>query len=398
MIKPFNFLYRRLIEPHHQGYDLILVGATALLVLSGVMMIYSASSPISDRFHGSSLIFLRNHLLHLAVGLAAMWTAMRVPYGRWQQWLPLALLVMFLLLILVLIPGIGHQVNGARRWLQLGVFNAQPAEALKLILIAYVASYLNRKPGRVAQFLKGVLPNFAVMGLFLTLVVMQPDFGTMVLIALTLLLMIFVGGGRPEHILYSLLGFCALGALLVFSQTYRMRRILSFLDPWGDRLDSGFQIVQSYLAFGSGGWGGVGLGDSRQKMFFLPDAHTDFIFSILGEELGFVGVMAALLLFGAFLWRGYRISLGAREDFGRYLAYGITTLFALQIALNLAVVMGLMPTKGLPLPFLSYGGSSLVMNLFMVGILLNIGRRPSPALSPRTRAEPDAAAAASGGG
>ena len=384
MIKPFNFLYRKLIEPHHQGYDLILVGATALLVLSGVMMIYSASTPISDRFHGSSLIFLRNHMAHLMVGLAAMWAAMRVPYGRWQQWLPLALLAMFLLLILVLIPGIGHQVNGARRWLRLGMFNVQPAEALKLILIVYVASYLNRKPGRVAQFLRGVLPNFAVMGLFLTLVVMQPDFGTMVLIALTLLLMIFVGGGRPEHILYSLLGFCTLGALLVLSQTYRMRRILAFLDPWGDRLDSGFQIIQSYLAFGSGGWGGVGLGDSRQKMFFLPEAHTDFIFSILAEEAGLLGSLALMLLLACFVWRSFAACLSSEDDFGRYLAFGITTLFGLQILLNLAVVMGTMPTKGLPLPFISYGGSAIVMSLLMTGILLNIGRHNGVRVSAQT--------------
>ena len=394
MIKPFNFLYRKLIEPHDRGYDLILVGTTALLVLGGVMMINSASTPVADRIHGNSLIFLRNHLIHLAVGLTGLWVAMRMPYARWQQWMPLALVGIFVALIMVLIPGVGHQVSGARRWLRLGSFNFQPTELLKLILIVYVASYLNRKPGRVAQFLRGVLPNFAVMGLFLTLVVMQPDFGTVVLITMVLLLMIFVGGAKPEHIAYSLLGFCGIGAWLVFSQAYRMRRIFAFLDPWGDRLDSGFQIVQSYLAFGSGGWLGVGLGDSRQKMFFLPDAHTDFIFSILGEELGLLGVWSALILFACFLWRGYRIALGAREDFGRYLAYGITTLFALQIVLNLAVVMGMMPTKGLPLPFVSYGGSSLVMSLFMVGVLLNIGRNPVRAAE--ARPEPRTTAPARG--
>lgn len=378
MIKPFNYLYRKLIEHHLQGYDLILMGVTVLLVLTGVLMIYSASTPVSDRLHGSSLIFLRNHLLHLAVGLAGLWMAMRMPYGRWQQWGPLALLVVFVLLILVLIPGIGHQAGGARRWLRLGPLNFQPSELLKLILIVYVASYLNRKPGQVAQFFRGMLPNLAVMGVFLALVLMQPDFGTMVLIALTLLLMIFVGGAKPGHILFSLLAFCAIGAWLVASQTYRMRRIFAFLDPWGDRLDSGFQIVQSYLAFGSGGWFGVGLGDSREKMFFLPDAHTDFIFSILGEELGLIGVLAAIALFACFLWRGFRITFSAEDEFGRHLAYGITMLFALQMMLNLAVVMGVMPTKGLPLPFISYGGSSLVASLFMTGVLLNIGRKSPP--------------------
>jgi cell division protein FtsW len=377
MIKPFQYLYRKLLEHHTLGYDLILLGITALLVLGGLLMIYSASSPISDRLHGDSLILLRNHLLHLVLGVMGMWLAMRIPYPRWQQWAPYALLAVFVLLILVLIPGIGYQVGGARRWLRLGLLNVQPTELLKLVLIIHVASYLNRKPGMVTQFFRGVLPNLTLMGVFLALVVLEPDFGTMVLIAMTLLLMIFAGGAKPGHILASLAGFGVIGAWLVASQSYRLRRVFAFLDPWGDPLDSGFQIVQSYLAFGNGGTFGVGLGDSRQKLFFLPDAHTDFIFSIVGEELGLIGVLAAMVLFACFLWRGYRICLRAQDDFGRYLAYGITTLFSLQILLNLAVVMGMMPTKGLPLPFFSYGGSSLLATLFMTGVLLNIGRRPA---------------------
>lgn len=378
MIKPFQFLYRKLIDQNDQGYDLVLIVTTLLLVLGGVLMIYSASTPISDRLYGSSLVMLRNHIVHLALGLAALWAGMRIPYARWQQWAPLIMLAVFLLLILVLIPGIGYQVSGARRWLRMGFITFQPTELLKLTLIVYVASYLNRKPGMVAQFFRGVLPSFTVIGVYLTLVVMQPDFGTMVLIALTLLLMIFVGGAKPGHILFSLLGFCVIGASLVLSQSYRLRRIFAFLDPWGDRLDSGFQIVQSYLAMGTGGWFGVGLGDSRQKMFFLPDSHTDFIFSILAEELGVIGVWMTIGVFACFLWRGFRIARFAREDFGRYLAFGITSLIALQVVLNMAVVMGMIPTKGLPLPFISYGGSSLVSTLFMVGVLLNIGRRKSP--------------------
>ena len=391
MIKQFQYFNRKFLEHHHLGYDLVLLGLTLLLTLGGLMMIYSASSPIADRTYGNSLALLRNHLLHLTIGLGGLYAAMRIPYPRWQQWAPWLLVLAFALLVLVLIPGIGHQVGGARRWLRVGPFNFQPTELLKLVLIIYVASYLNRKPGMVAQFFRGVLPNFAVMGVFLALVVLQPDFGTMVLIALTLLLMIFVGGAKPGHILASLLTFCAIGALLVVSQTYRLRRVLAFLDPWSDRLDSGFQIVQSYLAFGNGGMFGVGLGDSRQKLFFLPDAHTDFIFSIVGEELGLLGVVLAMVLFAAFLWRGYRIALAAEEDFGRYLAYGITTLFTLQILLNLAVVMGMIPTKGLPLPFVSYGGSSLLSTLFMTGVLLNIGRRHQHAWSAPDRATPAAA-------
>ncbi len=371
--------YRKLTQTHLHGYDPILLGCTALLCLTGVLMIYSASSSLSDRMFGSSLIFLRNHLIHLAVGLGALLAAMRVPYSAWKRWVPAALAVCLVLLVLVLIPGIGHQVGGARRWLRLGFLGFQPTELVKLVLIAHVAFYLTRKQEVVSQFFRGVVPNLAVMGIFLTLVVLQPDFGTMVLIALTLLLMIFIGGGRPGHILFSLAGFGLIGAWLVAGQSYRMKRMLAFLDPWADRLDTGFQIVQSYLAFGNGGWFGVGLGASRQKMFFLPEAHTDFVFSIVGEEFGLLGSLSVMALLTCFVWRGMAAALGNSDDFGRYMGFGITILFALQILLNLAVVMGMTPTKGLPLPFISYGGSAVVMSLFMTGILLNIGRQgPEP--------------------
>jgi cell division protein FtsW len=378
MANPLRYLTRKLIQHQMQGFDLALIGATLLLALAGTVMIYSASSSVADRNFGSSGFYLRIHLVHLAAGLAAMLLAMRIPPRVWRGWVPVGLLVCFVLLILVLIPGIGHQVGGARRWFRLGPFNMQPTEPLKLVLIAFVASYLDRKRELVAEFFRGVVPSLTVMGVFLLLVLMQPDFGNMVLIALTLLLMIFVGGAKPGHVLGSLAGMGAIGAYLVASQSYRMKRFLAFLNPWEDRLDTGFQIIQSYLAFGNGGPFGVGLGASRQKMFFLPDAHTDFIFAILAEEMGLLGVLAVMLLFAVFLWRGFRASFRAEDDFERYLACGIAALLGLQVLLNLAVVMGMMPTKGLPLPFISAGGSSLVMTLFMTGILLRIGRRPMP--------------------
>ena len=378
MVNPVRYLYRRLMQHQVQGYDLLLICVTLLLVLTGIVMVYSASSGLSDRAFGSSAVLLRNHLLHLGVGLAGMMVAMRVPLSWWKEWIPVALLVCLLLLILVLIPGIGYKVGGARRWFRLGPVSVQPTEILKLVLIVFVASYLDRKQDIVAQFFRGVMPGMAVMGVFLLLVLLQPDFGSMVLIALTLLLMIFASGAKPGHILASLSAFLVIGAYLVASQSYRLKRFLVFLDPWQDPQDTGFQIIQSYLAFGNGGLFGVGLGNSRQKMFFLPDAHTDFIFSILAEELGLLGVFAVILLFVSFVWRGYKATLAASDDFARYVAYGITTLFGLQIILNLAVVMGMMPTKGLPLPFISLGGSSLVLSLFMTGMLLNIGRRPTP--------------------
>ena len=370
-----GWLGRRLAQAVRE-YDLVLLGCMAILAMVGVLMIYSATTPLSDRLYGTSWILLRNHLLHLIVGLGALAIGMFVPYSHWKRWVPLALLICLVLLLLVLIPGIGHQVGGARRWLRLGMMNFQPVELLKPVLLVYVASYLDRKQDVVHQFFRGVAPNLMVMGVFLSLVVLQPDFGSVVLIALTLLLMIFVGGAKPGHILASLAGFGLIGGYLIFSQAYRAQRIMSFLDPWQDRFDTGFQIVQSFLAFGSGGWSGVGLGDSRQKMFFLPDAHTDFIFSILAEQLGLIGVLAVMALFALFLWRCFSVCLAAPDDFGRYLGFGISAVLSFEVVLNLSVVMGLMPTKGLPLPFVSYGGSSLVMTLLMTGVLLNIGRRP----------------------
>jgi len=378
MVNPLRYLYRRLMQDQVQGYDLLLLCITLLLILAGIVMIYSASIGLSDRAFGSTSLLLRYHLLHLGVGLIGLVLAMRIPVAAWREWIPVWLLICFALLILVLAPGIGTKVGGARRWLHIGFISVQPTEILKLALIAFVASYLDRKQALVSQFFRGIVPGLAVMGVFLLLALLQPDFGTVVLIALTLLLMIFVGGAKPGHVLVSLLGSFILGAYLVASQAYRMKRFLTFLDPWQDPQDAGFQIIQSYLAFGNGGVFGVGLGGSRQKMFFLPEAHTDFIFSILAEELGLLGVLAIMFLFACFIWRGYKASLAAKDDFSRYLAFGITTLFSLQIVLNLAVVMGMMPTKGLPLPFISLGGSSLVLNLFMTGILLNVGRRPTP--------------------
>ena len=374
MTRPFSYFYHWLLDHQRQGYDPFLLASTFLLLLAGTLMIYSASGPLSDRAYGYSFLFLRNHVVHMAVGLVLMAIAMRIPFRRWEGWMPYLLGLCFVLLIAVLIPGLGFQAGGARRWLRFGIFNFQPSELLKLTLILYVASYLARKPDQVTQFLRGLAPNMAVMGVFLALVVMQPDFGNMVLIAMTLLAMVFVGGAKPGHLLFSILGFALISGWLVASRTYRMKRLLAYLDPWQDRLDSGFQIIQSFLAFGRGGVFGQGLGDSTQKMFFLPDAHTDFIFSILGEELGFLGVVATMGLFALFLWRAFRVALNCQDDFGKYLAFGLGVLLTLQVMLNMGVVMGLLPTKGLPLPFLSYGGSGLVTVLLMVGILLNIGK------------------------
>ena len=356
----------------HTRYDLPLIGATLFLLSWGTVMIYSTGGVYADLQYNDGQYFLYKHLIHILVGLAVMGVALIVNYHKWQQYSIWFMLGMLVLLILVLIPEIGHEVKGGRRWLRMGSLSLQPAELLKVVLIIYVASYLERKQEVLASFFRGLTPNFIVTGIYLFLVLLQPDFGTVVLIATTVLLMLYVGGGRPVHIFTSLIGVGIIGGLLIASHTYRIRRMLAFLNPWDDPYDSGFQIIQSFIALGTGGWLGRGLGESLQKRLFLPDAHTDFIFAIIGEELGFLWVCVLIILFVVFIWRGYWIAWNAQDAFGKHLAFGATTILSLQIILNLFVVVGLLPTKGLPLPFISYGGTSLVVAMFLTGLLLNI--------------------------
>ena len=356
----------------HTRYDLPLIGATLFLLSWGTVMIYSTGGVYADLQYNDGQYFLYKHLIHILVGLAVMGVALIVNYNKWQQYSIWFMLGMLVLLILVLIPEIGHEVKGGRRWLRMGSLSLQPAELLKVVLIIYVASYLERKQEVLASFFRGLTPNFIVTGIYLFLVLLQPDFGTVVLIATTVLLMLYVGGGRPVHIFTSLIGVGIIGGLLIASHTYRIRRMLAFLNPWDDPYDSGFQIIQSFIALGTGGWLGKGLGESLQKRLFLPDAHTDFIFAIIGEELGFLWVCVLIILFVVFIWRGYWITWNATDAFGKHLAFGATTILSLQIILNLFVVVGLLPTKGLPLPFISYGGTSLVVAMFLTGLLLNI--------------------------
>ena len=356
----------------HTRYDLPLIGATLFLLSWGTVMIYSTGGVYADLQYNDGQYFLYKHLVHMLVGLIAMGVALIVNYHKWQQYSIWFMLGMLALLILVLIPEIGHEVKGGRRWLRIGSFSLQPSELLKVVLIIYVASYLERKQEVLASFFRGLTPNFIVTGIYLFLVLLQPDFGTVVLIATTVLLMLYVGGGRPVHIATSLVGVGIIGGLLIASHTYRVRRMLAFLNPWDDPQNSGFQIIQSFIALGTGGWFGRGLGESLQKRLFLPDAHTDFIFAIIGEELGFLWICILIIIFVVFIWRGYWIAWNALDGFGKHLAFGSTTIISLQIILNIFVVVGLLPTKGLPLPFISYGGTSLVVAMFLTGLLLNI--------------------------
>lgn len=354
------------------GAGLLLV--TLALVGIGIIMIYSSSAIYAEKFWGTPFHFLQKQLVRLVLGLILMRIAISFDYRNYQKLMPMMMVVTLLLLLLVLIPGIGKEVGSARRWINFFGFVFQPAELLKFTLIVWAASFLCRKKEVLGYFSRALLPALVVLGFFFFLLLLQPDFGTGVLITLTILMMVFVAGMRKAHMFLSMGGVGLVGILLVISKEYRLRRITGFLDPWSDPLDTGFQLIQSFISFGTGGLFGKGLGNSQQKLFFLPEAHTDFVLSILAEEAGILGVMVVLALVVSLMIYGLRVARSCKEDFGRNLSFGITMLITLQSFLNFGVVVGLLPTKGIPLPFVSYGGSNLIVNLLMIGVLMNIAR------------------------
>jgi cell division protein FtsW len=351
-----------------------LFGVAVVLLSAGVVMVYSASAIVAaDRFH-DPYFFLKRQLFWALLGSAAMLAAVRMDYRRLEALVLPALLLAGALLVLVLIPPLGQAINGTRRWIRLGPVSFQPAELAKLALVVYLAAFVARRPEALADRRRGLLPPLVVAGAFAGLVLVQPDLGNcLTLIALTFGLL-YLAGCPGRHLAWALAPAPALLALAIWAAPYRLRRITAFWDPWSDPRGSGFQIIQSWLAFGNGGLVGQGIGGSRQKLFYLPESHTDFIFAIVGEELGFVGAVAIVTLFAVLVWRGLRIGLRAPEPFGAYLALGITLLIATQTLVNLGVVTGLLPTKGLPLPFISFGGSALLMTMLSTGILLNISQ------------------------
>lgn len=360
--------------PRRLRPDRWLFGAAVVLLSLGVVMVYSASAIVAaDRFD-DPYFFLRRQLFWALLGAAGLWLALKIDY-RWLERLVLpALVVAGVLLVLVLIPPVGQAINGTRRWIRLGPVSLQPVEPAKLVLVVYLAAFLARRREALDDFRRGLLPPLLVAGALAALVLVQPDLGNcLTLIALTFGLL-YLAGAPVRHLAWTVAPALPLLAVAIYAAPYRLRRISAFLDPWSDPRGSGFQIIQSWLAFGNGGLGGQGIGASRQKLFYLPESHTDFIFAIIGEELGFVGALAVVGLFAVLVWRGLRIGLRAPEPFGAYLALGITLLIATQTLVNLGVVTGLLPTKGLPLPFISFGGSALLVTMLSTGVLLNISQ------------------------
>jgi cell division protein FtsW len=354
--------------------DLWLFAVALVLLSTGVVMIYSASAIVAaDRFR-DPYYFLKRQVFWAALGCGALWLALRTDYRRLEKMVLPLLALAVVLLVLVLIPGLGVSVNGSRRWLRFGPMSFQPAELAKLALVVYLAAFLAKKRDALHDVWQGIVPPLAVGAVLAGLVLLQPDLGNCVTLLVLTLGLLFLGGAPIRYLLILAMAALPLAALAVWMKPYRVRRMFAFLDPSQDPRGSGFQIIQSFLALGSGGPFGRGIGESKQKLFYLPEAHTDFIFAIVGEELGFLGAAAVVMLFAALVWRGLRIGLRAADPFGAYLALGITVLVATQTLVNLGVVTGMLPTKGLPLPFLSFGGSALLMTMVATGVLLNISQ------------------------
>jgi cell division protein FtsW len=358
-------------------YDRLLLAIVFTLVMTGIIMVYSSSSISAADRCGTDTYYLKKQIAFAAVGFLMLLVARNIRYQLLQRFVYLILGLGIVSLVLPLLPGLGKTIGGATRWLRVGPVSFQPSEFAKLSLVIFLAYSVSTKENKMKFFSVGFLPHLLVTLFMAMLVLAQPDFGTAMLMIMLCLVMVFAGGCSIKHLgAFSALA-AAGGYLLIISADYRLERLTAFLDPWKDASDTGFQIIQSFLALGSGGLWGTGLGNGTQKLFYLPEPHTDFIFSILGQELGFVGTCIIILLFALLVYCGIKICLKAPDLFGAYLALGITAFIGLHAAINLGVVMGLLPTKGSTLPFISYGGTSLVINLTSMGILLNIGSQPS---------------------
>jgi cell division protein FtsW len=354
--------------------DIFIFVSTVLLLSIGIVMVYSASSVMALSQYGDSAHFLKKQLIWAILGIGAMIMAMNIDYQTLKGLYIPILVGSILLLGLVLVPGIGTEISGSRRWIDLGIVNFQPSELAKLANVLFLSAYLSGAQDRLRSSLKGLIFPLMVCGLLCGLILLEPDMGTAGVIGAVTLVMLFVGGARILHIGLLIGAAVPLFLKVLFMEEYRVKRFFAFLDPWKDPTGTGYHIIQSLLALGSGGLFGLGLGKSRQKFFYLPEQHTDFIFAILGEELGFMGSFVVIVLFFIIAWRGYKIAISAPDTFGSLLATGITSVIMVQVLINIGVVSGSLPITGITLPFISSGGSSLITTLISVGVLLNISR------------------------
>jgi cell division protein FtsW len=356
-------------------FDFILLIVTLALVGVGIVMVYSTSAIMAGDRLQDPYYFLKKQALFAGIGFVLMIFALFFPYAILRRLAYPILILSILLLVAVLIPGIGYRAGGAMRWLRIESFSFQPSEVAKLGLIIFLAYFLTKKDEKIRSFSFGFLPTVLLSGLVVVLVAKEPDLGAAIFLSTMVFLLLFVSGARVIYMTGALFLAVPVAYYFLTNVAYRYKRLMSFIRPWEDPTGTSFQIIQSFLSFGSGGLFGLGLGEGRQKLFFLPAPHTDFIFSVIGEELGLMGAMVVVLLFFVFTVRGIQIGLSLDDRFGAYLALGVTLMISLQAVINMAVVLGLLPTKGLTLPFISYGGTSLITNLIGVGILLHLSTR-----------------------
>ncbi|MDH4570811.1 putative lipid II flippase FtsW [Pseudomonas sp. BN414] len=360
-----------------RGIDIdfpLLAGCLSLLGL-GLVMITSASSEVAAAQSGNPLYHMIRHLIYLAIGLGAALVTLQIPMAFWQRHGARLMLAAIILLVLVLLPGIGREINGAKRWIGFGLFNLQPSELAKLFTVMFIAGYMVRRQDEVREKLTGFIKPMLVLGPIAVLLLAEPDFGATVVLVGSCIAMLFLGGINLVRFIPLAGAVLAAGVLVMTSQSYRMQRLTNFVDPWADQYGAGYQLSQALIAFGRGEWFGVGLGNSIQKQFYLPEAHTDFVFAVLAEELGMLGALATVGLFVFVSVRALYIGLWAekaRQYFSAYVAYGLAFLWIGQVLINIGVNVGLLPTKGLTLPFLSYGGSSLVICCVSLALLLRI--------------------------
>ena len=356
------------VQPH---FGLLL--ATLFLVIVGIILVYSTSAIYAQERFGDSYYFFKRHIIYSFVALSLLFACLWIPLDFFKKFSFSFLIFSSILLFLVFIPGIGHSIGIASRWIKIGFFRFQPAEVAKLALVFYLSYIITEKDWSQKIFQK-LLPHFIIMGLILGCLALQPDFGSVVIFCALIFLLVLVGGIKLVYVVTSFVVSAPFIYFLALGKEYRRRRLLSFLNPWDDPQNSGYQIIQSYLAFFSGGFLGQGLGEGRSKLFYLPEAHTDFIYASLAEELGFIGAFIVLLTFVYIIYVGIRIALRAPTSYLFCLATGITGMIGIEALMNIAVVTGLLPTKGLPLPFMSYGGTALIINMIGIGILLNISQ------------------------
>lgn len=369
------FAPARKAVPTHAMYDKLFVGAVVCLMMMGLMMVASSSVMMATKNYHQPFYFLIRQGVYLSLGIMIALVVMRLDTRFWEQHSLGLLLICLLMMIIVLIPGIGKTVNGSRRWLAIGPIGIQVSELAKLLVILYMSSYLVRQSYRKSHQILGFLKPMLILSIIAVLLLLEPDFGATVVIVSTVMMMLFLSGVRwIYYLILIVMVMLAMGALAIASP-YRVARLTAFLNPWADQFKTGYQLTQALIAFGRGGWFGQGLGDSIQKMFYLPEAHTDFLFAVIAEELGFWGLFSIISLYGLLFWRGLAIGFQAfqqRRLYAAFVSYGLTCWLVFQALINMGVNSGMLPTKGLTLPFLSYGGASLVINCVVVALLLRI--------------------------